>query len=119
MKPSPSLTARIFVTDVGMLPLRGDTRVEQAVNYETDRHDARANRLVSVAAQFYGLVDARRTPFVCDEFLEAVRYEIARMVAAGDLCAGRMGEMLASVGYAEGGKVSVAIVDLWGNEVVL
>ena len=59
-------------------------------------------------------------PAKADErFLVKVRATLARMVTAGDLYAGRIGEMLASVGYAEGGVVRVAIVDQWGNEVKL
>jgi hypothetical protein len=116
----PSLTARLFVTDVQRaIPLRGETRVEQAENYKADITKHREMRLFAAATQFHSLVMAHLPARQDEHMVATIQSEIARMVAAGDLYAGRMGEMLASVGYAKGGTVRVAIVDQWGNEVEL
>ena len=117
---APSLAARLFVADVQRaIPLRGETRVEQAANYKADITKRREMRLFTAATQFHSLVKAHLPARQDERMVATTQSEIARMVAAGDLYAGRIGEMLASVGYAEGGVVRVAIVDQWGNEVKL
>lgn len=111
-----TIAVHLFVTDVERnLPLRGDTRAEQAVNYAEDIAAARHERLVAVLTDFCERANAALPAFADERALGYVRHLIDQMIYEGALSYQRRDEMLAGVRLSKDGGVTGAIVGMLGG----
>jgi hypothetical protein len=109
-----TIAVHLFVTDVDrMLPLRGDTLVERAANYEVDIAAARHDRLVAVLTDFCDRANKNRPPFADDRALDYVRRIIDLMISHGALSHRHRAEMLAGVRLSKDGGVTGEIVGMF------
>jgi hypothetical protein len=109
-----TIAVYLFVTDVDrMLPLRGDTLVERASNYEADLAAARHERLVAVLTDFRECANKNRPALADDRALDYVRRIINMMISHGLLSHRHRAEMLAGVRLSKDGGVTGEIVGMF------